>query len=75
MKDGWKVAIGPAMVAFAMTLWFASAALAHGGLPDGHGHSQRLLGVDLEAPWLQPALALGLIALFGVVYAITGRKE
>ena len=49
-----------ATVVLALNLLFASVALAHGGVDDGH--SEQLLGID----WF----ILGGAALFGVLYAV-----
>jgi len=49
-----------ATMALALDLLFASVALAHGGVDDGH--SEQLLGID----WF----VLGGVALFGVLYAV-----
>ena len=59
MKSGWKI-FAMATMALALDLLFASVALAHGGVDDGH--SEQLFGID----WF----VLGGVALFGVLYAV-----
>jgi hypothetical protein len=60
VKSRWKI-FTTATVALALNLLFASAALAHGGVADGH--AEQLLGID----WL----ILGGAALFGLLYAVS----
>ena len=54
----------------ALSLSLAPAALAHGGVPDGHGTPEGPLGVLL----IPPEFVLGAVAFFGVLYAIKRRR-
>ena len=59
-----------AITALTMSLSLAPAALAHGGVPDGHGTPEGPLGVLL----IPPEFVLGAVAFFGVLYAIKRRR-
>ncbi len=59
-----------AITALALSLSLAPAALAHGGVPDGHGTPEGPLGVLL----IPPEFVLGVVAFFGVLYAIKRRR-
>jgi hypothetical protein len=59
-----------AITALALSLSLAPAALAHGGVPDGHGTPEGPLGVLL----IPPEFVLGAVAFFGVLYAIKRRR-
>ncbi len=59
-----------AITALALSLSLAPAALAHGGVPDGHGATDGPLGVLL----IPPEFVLGGVAFFGVLYAIKRRR-
>jgi hypothetical protein len=54
----------------ALSLSLAPAALAHGGVPDGHEATDGPLGVLL----IPPEFVLGGVAFFGVLYAIKRRR-
>ena len=58
-----------AITALALSLSLAPAALAHGGVPDGHGTAEGSLGVLL----VPPEFVLGGVAFFGVLYALKRR--
>ena len=60
-----------AITALALSLSLAPAALAHGGVPDGHGTPEGPLGVLL----IPPEFVLGAVAFFGVLYAIKRRRR
>jgi hypothetical protein len=57
-----------ATMALALNLLFASAALAHGGVDDGH--SEGLFGVDWSFLLVPPEFVLGGVALAGALYAL-----
>ena len=57
-----------AAMALALNLLFASAALAHGGVDDGH--HEGLLGVDWSFLLVPPEFVLGGVALVGAIYAV-----
>ena len=59
-----------AITTLALSLSLAPAALAHGGVPDGHGATDGPLGVLL----IPPEFVLGGVAFFGVLYAIKRRR-
>ena len=59
-----------AITALALSLSLAPAALAHGGVPDGHGAPEGALGALL----IPPEFVLGGVAFFGVLYAIKRRR-
>ena len=59
-----------AITALALSLSLAPAALAHGGVPDGHGTPEGPLGVLL----IPPEFVLGGVAFFGILYAIKRRR-
>ena len=67
VKNRWKVLL-TATVALALNLSLASAALAHGGVPDGH--SEQASGLDWSILLVLPEFVLGGVALFGVLYAV-----
>jgi len=67
MKSRWKVFLTTTM-ALALNLSFASVALAHGGVPDGH--SEQLSGFDWSVLLVPPEFVLGGVALCGVLYAV-----
>ena len=56
-----------ATVALALNLSLASVALAHGGVPDGH--SEQASGLDWSLLLVPSEFVLGVVALFGVLYA------
>lgn len=62
-----KIFTTAAMV-LALNLLFAPAALAHGGVDDGH--SEGLLGVDWSFLLVPPEFVLGGVALVGLLYAV-----
>lgn len=66
MKNGWKIPL-TATVALALNLSLASVALAHGGVPDGH--SEQASGLDWSLLLVPSEFVLGVVALFGVLYA------
>ena len=70
MKSKWKMLLGVA-VAVVLNAAFASAALAHGVVPDGHTGSEQPLGVDWSFLLLPPEYVLGGVAFFGMLYAVT----
>jgi hypothetical protein len=59
-----------AITTLALSLSLATAALAHGGVPDGHGIPEGALGVLL----VPPEFVLGGVAFFGVLYALKRRR-
>lgn len=59
-----------AITALALSLSLAPAALAHGGVPDGHGAVDGPLGALL----IPPEFVLGGVAFFGLLYAIKRRR-
>jgi len=59
-----------AITTLALSLSLATAALAHGGAPDGHGAPDGPLGVLL----MPPEFVLGGVAFFGVLYALKRRR-
>jgi hypothetical protein len=59
-----------AITALTLSLALAPAALAHGGVPDGHGAPDGPMGALL----LPPEFVLGGVAFFGVLYAIKRRR-
>ena len=67
MKSRWKV-FATATLALALNLAFASAALAHGDVDDGH--SEQLSGVDWSVLLIPPEFVLGGVAICGVLYAV-----
>jgi hypothetical protein len=67
VKSRWKV-FATATLALALNLAFASAALAHGGVPDGH--SEQGTGLDWSILLVPPEFVLGGVALVGVLYAV-----
>ena len=69
MKSAPKTLLA-AITALALGLSMAPAALAHGGVDDGHGTTDGSLG-DLLLP---PEFVLGGVAFFGVLYAIKRRR-
>ena len=69
MKSALKVLLA-AITTLALSLSLATAALAHGGEPDGHGPPEGPLGVLL----IPPEFVLGGVAFFGVLYAIKRRR-
>ena len=70
MKSKWKVLLGVTL-AFVLNVALASAALAHGGVPDGHTGSEQALGFDWSVLLLPPEFVLGGVAFFGMLYAVT----
>ena len=58
-----------AIMALASNLLFASAALAHGDVDDGH--SEEFLGIDWGFLLVPPEFVLGGVALVGLLYAVT----
>ena len=69
MKSALKTLLA-AIAALALSLSLAPAALAHGGVPDGHGTPEGSLGVLL----IPPEFVLEGVGFFGVLYAIKRRK-
>ena len=69
MKSALKTLLA-AITTLALSLSLATAALAHGGVPDGHGAPEGPLGV-LPIP---PEFVLGGVAFFGVLYALKRRR-
>ncbi len=69
MKRALKT-LSAAIMTLALTLSLAPAALAHGGVPDGHAEPEGPLG----ALMLPPELVLGGVAFFGVLYALKRRR-
>lgn len=59
-----------AITTLVLSLSLSPAALAHGGVPDGHGTPEVSLGV-LPIP---PEFVLGGVAFFSVLYAIKRRR-
>jgi hypothetical protein len=59
-----------AITTLVLSLSMAPAALAHGGVPDGHGTPEGPLGALL----IPPEFVLGGVAFFGVLYAIKRRR-
>jgi hypothetical protein len=59
-----------AITALALSLALAPVALAHGGVPDGHGATDGSLSVLL----IPPEFVLGGVAFFGALYAIKRRR-
>ena len=57
-----------ATVVLALNLLFASAALAHGDVDDGH--SEGWLGVDWSLLLVPPEFVLGGVALVDLLYAV-----
>jgi hypothetical protein len=70
MKSKWKALLGVA-VALVLNAAFASAALAHGGVPDGHTGSEQALGGDWSFLLLPPEYVLGGVTFLGMLYAVT----
>ena len=70
MKRKWKMLLAVTM-ALVLNATFASAALAHGGLPDGHAGPEQALGADWSFLLLPPEYVLGGVAFFGMLYAVT----
>lgn len=70
MKSKWKTLLGVTM-ALVLNVTFASAALAHGGVPDGHAGSEQAPGVDWSFLLLPPEYVIGGVAFFGMLYAAT----
>jgi len=70
MKSKWKMVLAVTM-AMVLNLAFASAALAHGGVPDGHAGPEQAMGVDWSVLLLPPEYVLGGVAFFGMLYAVT----
>jgi hypothetical protein len=70
MKSTWKMLLAVAM-ALVLNVTYASAALAHGGVPDGHAGPERALGVDWSFLLVPPEVVLGGVAFFGMLYAVT----
>jgi hypothetical protein len=58
-----------AITTLALSLSLAPAALAHGGVPDGHAEP----GGPMGALLLPPEFVLGGVAFFGVLYALKRR--
>jgi hypothetical protein len=69
VKSALKVLLA-AIMTLALSLSLATAALAHGGEPDGHGAPEGPLGVLL----IPPEFVLGGVAFFGVLYALKRRR-
>ena len=69
MKSALKALLA-AITTPALSLSLATAALAHGGVPDGHGTPGGTLGVLL----VPPEFVLGGVAFFGVLYALKRRR-
>ena len=69
MKSALKTLLA-AITTLALSLSLATAALAHGGVPDGHGAPEGPLGVLL----IPPEFVLGGVAFFGVLYALKRRR-
>jgi hypothetical protein len=59
-----------AITTLALSLSLAPAALAHGGVPDGHAEP----GGPMGALLLPPEFVLGGVAFFGVLYALKRRR-
>ena len=59
-----------AITTLALSLSMATAALAHGGVDDGHAGP----GGPLGALLLPPGFVLGGVAFFGVLYALKRRR-
>jgi hypothetical protein len=59
-----------AITTLALSLSMATAALAHGGVDDGHTDP----GGPLGALLLPPEFVLGGVAFFGVLYALKRRR-
>ena len=59
-----------AITTLVLSLSSAHAALAHGGVPDGHGAPEGPLSVLL----IPPEFVLGVVAFFGVLYALKRRR-
>ena len=70
MRSKWKMLLG-VPIALVLNVAFASAALAHGGVPDGHSGPEQALGVDWSFLLLPPEYVLGGVAFFGLLYAAT----
>ena len=69
MKSALKALLA-AITTLSLSLSLATAALAHGGVPDGHGAPEGPLGVFL----IPPEFVLGGVAFFGVLYALKRRR-
>ena len=74
MKVKWKDLLGFTM-ALVLNVAFASAALAHGGVPDGHAGPEQAPGVDWSFLLLPPEYVLGGVAFFGMLYAVTRLRS
>ena len=70
MKSKWKMLLCVAM-ALILNAAFASAALAHGGVPDGHAGPEQAPGLDWSLLLVPPEYVLGGVAFFGMLYAAT----
>ena len=69
MKSALKALLA-AITTLALSMSLATAALAHGGVPDGHGAPDGPLRVLL----VPPEFVLGGVAFFGVLYALKRRR-
>ena len=69
MKGALKALLA-AITTLVLSLSLATAALAHGGVPDSHGAPEGPLGVLL----IPPEFVLGGVAFFGVLYALKRRR-
>ena len=69
MKSALKTLLA-AITTLALSLSLATAALAHGGVPDGHGAPEG----SLEVLLIPPEFVLGGVAFFGVLYALKRRR-
>ena len=69
MKRALK-ALSAAIMTLALSLSLAPAALAHGGVPDGHAEP----GGPMGALLLPPEFVLGGVAFFGVLYVLKRRR-
>ena len=69
MKSALK-ALSATIITLALSLSLASAALAHGGVSDGHVEP----GGPLVALLLPPEFVLGGVSFFGVLYAFKRRR-
>ncbi len=69
MKSALR-ALSAAIMTLALSLSLAPAALAHGGVPDGHAGP----GGPMGALLLPPEFVLGGVAFFGVLYALKRHR-
>ncbi len=70
MKSARKTLLVAITTLLALSLSMAPAALAHGGVDDGHADP----GGPLGALLLPPEFVLGGVAFFGVLYVLKRRR-